>query len=196
MAGDAWASGKIDRQAGSSYFSVMTLQFQLRREDIVAFILAFYATSPTYQKTRARVRWVGPAVMALFEVILTMGEGFQWPRTLLFAVIGVAFFLRYPRRFDASVRKQAEQFVKEPGCDRMLGACTLTLSEEGLHAVWPTGTSSYTWDAVTDVRLTQDYLHLFLGFLGYPIQIADIGREAAGQAFTFANQHRGQRAGA
>lgn len=41
-----------------------------------------------------------------------------------------------------------------------------------------------------------DYLHLFLGAIGYPIQIADIGQEAAEQAFAFANQHRSQRAGA
>lgn len=174
----------------------MTLQFQLRREDVVAFNQAFYATSPTYVKTRARIRWVVPVLMTLFEVILTREQGFAWPRTLFFAVIAVAWFLLYPRRFDARVRRYAEKTLAEPACARMLGTYTLTLTDEGLHAVWPMGTSTYTWEAVTDVRLTDDYLLLFLGAVGYPIQIADIGREAAEQAFAFANQHRGQRVGA
>lgn len=127
----------VDPQASASYFSAMTLQFQLRREDVVAFNQAFYDTSPTYQKVRARTRWAMPLVMALLELVLTMEDGFQWPRSLFFGAIALGWFLAYPKRFDARVRKYAEKTLAEPAFARMLGAYTLTLTNEGLHAVWP-----------------------------------------------------------
>lgn len=173
----------------------MTLQFQIRREDAVACTLAFYATSPTYLKTRARLRWAGPVLMAVLEMMLWRENGFQWPYTLFFGAIAVGWLLVYPRRFDAIVRKYAEKTVAEPAYARMLGPCTLALTPEGLQSVSPMGASTFAWDAVTDVRLTSDYLHILLGALGYPIQIADIGREAAEQAFALVNEHRSRRSG-
>lgn len=173
----------------------MTLQFQIRREDAVAFNLAFFALSPTYQKTLVRMRWGLSLFFAVCEVVLTLINGFDLTHALYTSTFAVGWFLLYPKLFYASIRKNTEKVLAEIGPAR-LGPYTLTLTDEGLHAVWPLGTITCSWENVTNVCLNKDYLLIFLGAIGYPIQVADIGREAAEQAFALVNEHRSRRSAA
>jgi hypothetical protein len=135
---------------------------------------------------------MGVLAAVLFERGHALDRGFDLSLALFLGAIAVGWYLLYPKWLDLYLRKFTEKFLTEPGGAKMLGPCTLTLTDEGLHSVSPMGTSTFSWDAVTDVRLSSDYLHLFLGAVGYPIQIADIGREVAEQAFAFVSQHRSQ----
>lgn len=169
----------------------MTLQFELRRDDVIAFSQAYHAGSPTYQKVRSRSRWALPLLMGVIGVIQSLESGFEMSRTLFYAAASIAWFVLYPKRFDTNARKYAEKALAEPGYSRTLGPCTLTLNDEGLHSTSPMGSSSFNWDAVSHATLTADYLYIFLsGPIGYPIQIADIGRDVAEQVLAFVNQHK------
>ncbi len=168
----------------------MTLQFQFRKEDILAFTRAYNAASPAYQKIRSRTRWALPLVMVVIEVIQTSESGFETARALFYAAMSIAWFVLYPRRFDKNAEKYAEKASAESGYSKTLGPCTLTLSDEGLHSISAIGTSTFNWDAVSRATLTDDYLFIFLsGPIGYPIRIADIGRDVAEQALALVNEH-------
>ncbi|MCF7785173.1 MAG: YcxB family protein [Prosthecobacter sp.] len=168
----------------------MTLQFEFRREDILAFTQAYNAESPTYLKARSRTRWALPLLLVVIGVIQSLESGFQMSRAVCYTAVSIAWFVFYPKRFDSRAQKYAEKASAEPGYSKTLGPCTLTLSDEGLHSISAIGTSTFKWDAVSRATLTADYLYIFLsGPLGYPIRIADIGRDVAEQALALVNQH-------
>lgn len=169
----------------------MTLQFELRREDVIAFSHAYHAGSPTYQKVRSRTRWALPLLMMAIGVVQSLESGFETSRVVFYGVFSAAWFVLYPKRFDRNARKYAEKALAEPGYSKTLGPCTLTLNDEGLHSTSPMGSSSFNWDAVSHATLTDAYLYIFLsGPIGYPIQTADIGRDVAEQVLAYVNQHK------
>ncbi len=168
----------------------MTLQFEFRREDLLAFTKAYHAESPTYQKVRSRSRWALPLIMLVMGVIQSLESGFEMSRAVFYTAFSIAWFVLYPKWFDRNAQKYAEKASAESGYSKTLGPCTLTLSDEGLHSISAVGTSTFKWDAVSRATLTDDYLYIFLsGPLGYPIRIADIGRDVAEQALALVNQH-------
>jgi lysylphosphatidylglycerol synthetase-like protein (DUF2156 family) len=169
----------------------MTLQFEFRREDILAFTKAYNAESPTYLKARSRTRWALPLLMLVIGVVQSLESGFQMSRAVFYTAVSIAWFVLYPKRFDNRVQKYAEKASAESGYSKTLGPCTLTLNDEGLHSISSIGTSSFKWDAVSRATLTEDYLFIFLsGPIGYPIQIADIGKDAAERAIALVNEHK------
>lgn len=174
----------------------MTLQFQLRREDALAFSKAYHASSPTYLRTRNRSRWMLPALMALLWIVLTWTSGFELFRTVVYALVSVVWFLFYPKRFDLNVQRYAEKTLAEPGFEKTLGDYTLTLSPEGIHSSYHLGAGLFRWEALDRAELTDDHLMLFLtGAQGFPIRISEIGREAAEQVMELVRQYE-QEAGA
>jgi hypothetical protein len=117
---------------------------------------------------------------------------FTWrhgPSAVILGFIGVfsfAWWLFYPRRFDARIRAHAKKQMAESSYAKSLGAIELHLLNEHLHSTGPLGSSTYSWSGVDRVTLDSDYLTIFLsGPLGYPIRIAEIGQEAAQRAHDF-----------
>ncbi len=169
----------------------MTLNFQMRREDVLAFSREYHAASPTYQRARTRVRFMLPAVMLCFW-LFTLATGiFDWTRTIIYLGVAVLWFFLYPARFDRRVQRYSEKTIEEESYSKSLGPCELTLSESGLHSKSNTGESTFYWSSVDRVLLTDSYLFIFLtGPIGYPIPIADVGQDAAKAAYDYALSHR------
>jgi hypothetical protein len=168
----------------------MTLNFQMRREDVLAFSREFNAASPTYQRTRTRVRFMLPVVMLCLWLFTFSSGGFDWTSTIIYLGVAVLWFFLYPARFDRRVQRYAEKTIDEGSYSKSLGPCELTLSESGLHSKSNTGESTFYWSSVDRVLLTDRYLFIFLtGPIGYPISIADVGLDAATVAYDFALSH-------
>lgn len=55
----------------------MTLNFQMRREDVLAFSREYHAASPTYQRTRTGVRFMLPVVMLCLWLFTFSSGGFN-----------------------------------------------------------------------------------------------------------------------
>jgi hypothetical protein len=169
----------------------MTLNFQMRREDILAFTREFHAASPTFQRTRTRVRVVFPVVMLCFWLFTFATNGFDWIRTTLYLGFALLWYFLYPARFDRRIERYCEKTLDEASHSKSLGPCELTLSESGLHSKSNTGESTYYWSAVDRVVMTDTHLFIFLtGPIGYPIPIADVGPETARAAYDFALTNR------
>ena len=169
----------------------MTLNFQMRREDVLAFTREFHAASPTFQRTRSRVRVVFPLVMVGLWLFTLATSGFDWMRTTIYLSVAVLWYFLYPARFDRRVERYCEKTLDEASHAKSLGPCELTLSESGLHSKSNTGESTYYWPAVDRVVMTDTHVFIFLtGPIGYPIPIADVGMDAAKAAYEFALSHR------
>lgn len=174
----------------------MTLTFQMRREDVLAFSREYHAASPTYQRTRAGVRFMLPVVMLCFWLFTLASGSFDWTRTIIYLGVAVLWVFLYPARFDRRVQQYAEKTLEEGSYSKSLGPCELTLSESGLHSKSNTGESTFFWSSVDRLLLTDSYLFVFLtGPMGYPIPIADVGQDAAKAAYDYALSHRNAVAG-
>jgi hypothetical protein len=168
----------------------MTLRFHMGREDVLEFSRQYHLASPTYQRTRMRVRWMLPTIMIGLWVLTTARSGFEWTSAVIFLAIGLLWFIFYPARYDRNVQKYCEKTVDEGSYHKNFGECELTLSDLGLHSVAPSGESKFHWASVDRILLTESYLFIFLnGPIGYPIPISEIGREPAFAAYEYATQH-------
>lgn len=171
---------------------MITLRFQTRREDVLEFSRQYYALSPTYRRTRNRVRLMLPVMMLCFWTFSVSRSGFDWAPTIFFFGFSLLWFFFYPARYDRSVRKYCEKLIDEGAYKKNFGACELTLSDDGLRSVSPSGESTYHWSAVDRTLLTDDYLFIFLNDpTGFPIPIADVGRDAAVEACEFVDERIG-----
>ncbi len=168
----------------------MTLRFQIRRENVLEFNRQYYAASPTYRRTRLKVRWMLPVMMILLWILTTSRSGLEWTSTLILLGVGLAWYCFYPARYDRNIQKYCEKTLDEGTFSKIYGECELTLSDSGLHSIAPMGESKFHWSSVDRTMLTETYLFIFLnGPIGYPIPIADIGRESAIAAYEFVNRH-------
>lgn len=171
----------------------MILRFNMQRHDNLAFSRAYYASSPTYRSARTRVRLTLPLLMLIVWGYTTIKTEFDWVRTSIYAAVTLLWYFLYPLRYDRSVEKYTEKFIDENSGSKNFGPYELELSEKGIHAFGPSGTSTFHWDLVDRVSLTDTYLFIFLsGPMGYPIPIKDIGNELAVQAQRFIEQNKAQ----
>lgn len=168
----------------------MTLQYQMRREDVLAFTREYHAASPTFRRTQTRVRLMLPIIMVILLIIITTRSGFDWTAVVIFPSLGLLWFFLYPAQFARNVERYCEKAIDEGSYSKNFGPCELTLSNEGLYDKSPSGESRFHWSAVDRVLLTDNYLFIFLnGPIGYPIPIADVGNEAARAALEYVNSH-------
>jgi hypothetical protein len=165
----------------------MTLNFQMRKEDVLAFNREYLAGSVTFQRTRKKVRYMLPVMMIFVWLFTLLISGFEWSSLIIFMVPAVLWYFLYPARYDRRVERYTARVLEEPAQSKNLGPCELTLSEDGLHSKSNTGESKYYWSAVDRVLLTEAYLFIFLtGPVGYPIPVADVGSVAAKSAYDYA----------
>jgi hypothetical protein len=168
----------------------MTLRFQMGRDDVLEFSRQYHIASPTYRRTRMRVRWMLPIIMTALWALTISRSGFEWTSTSIFIGVGLLWFFFYPARYDRNVQKYCEKTIDEGSYHKNFGQCELTLSESGLRSIAPSGESKFPWASVDRTLLTDTYLFIFLnGPIGYPIPISDIGRESALAAYEFVTQH-------
>lgn len=164
----------------------MTLKFQMRREDVLAFSREFNTASPAFQRAKARARSTVPLLMVILWAYFTFRYGFGWGTTLNFLGIGLLWFFYYPDRFARNVEKYCEKEIDEGSSSKNFGPCELTLNDSGLHSISPSGESKFHWSSVDRCLLTDTYLFIFLnGPIGYPIPLGDIGGEAAQAAHDY-----------
>lgn len=108
---------------------------------------------------------------------------------IFFGAFGFAWWLLYPRRFDAQIRAHAKKQMGESSYSKNLGPYELQLLDEHLRSTSPLGSSTYAWTGVDRVAMDSGYLYIFLsGPLGYPIRISEIGQHAAQRAYNFVSE--------
>ncbi|MEM7391972.1 MAG: YcxB family protein, partial [Verrucomicrobiota bacterium] len=168
----------------------MKLTFKVDESVLLTFTENYFRHSPVHQKAKRLYRLAVPvfiaAVMAVTLIQRGLTPGSAISSALLLAIATI-WYLMYPKSFDNTIRKQSRSQIEEASYQTMFGDYTLALDEAGLHSESPIGHGSYTWNAVHRVELTHEYLMIFLsGLQGFPISIAEVGSQAAEEAYAFA----------
>ncbi|MCP5487793.1 MAG: YcxB family protein [Verrucomicrobia bacterium] len=164
----------------------MKLTFQIDEDDTLAFTEQFLRGSASHQSTRNRLKWSIPCIMLGLTLFVTLRDGFSITSLIIFGTIALFWFVLYPKRFDANIRKYAKKQMSESSYSNMFGKYDLEIDEMGLHSTSNTGSGTYKWKAVNRVELTDKYLFIYLsGPIGYPIRISEIGHELAQSAYNF-----------
>lgn len=107
----------------------MTLRFNMGREDVLEFSRQYHLASPTYRRTRMRVRWMLPIIMIGLWALTTSRSGFDWTATAIFLGVGLLWFIFYLARYDRNVQKYCEKTVDEGSYHKNFGECELTFSD-------------------------------------------------------------------
>ena len=164
----------------------MILNFNLTANDALALTERYLRGSKSHQRTRTRVRWGLPIILAVMACYYTWRDGFSWLIPGIFGSIALLWWLFYLRRFDSRIRAHAKKQMGESSYRKSLGPYEVVLLDEHLRSTSPTGSSTYLWSAVDRVEMDSEYLYIFLsGPLGYPIPLSDIGTETARNAYEF-----------
>lgn len=167
----------------------MTIRFQIQREDALAFNRACCTASPTFRRTQTKIRLIIPVMTIAFWGFATSRSGFDWGATVIYLGIAIFWFLFYPIRYRKYLDKYLSKIVDEGSYRKNFGNFQLTLLDEGLKSISPTGQSICSWSSVDRTQLTDTHLFIFMnGFTGFPVPLRDVDREVASSALEYINQ--------
>ena len=154
---------------------MITLEFEIRREDVLAF-------SQNYHDHSAATQSVVRTAYIIFPVIMGVSAVYSFFRfsaiaSVIFVIFGILWVIFYPARMRQHLLKTIEKLLKEASFEKSLGHCVLNFTEDGFSSRSPIGESSYKWNAISQVRISETHLNIFLvGPMGYPIprsQVSD-----------------------
>ncbi len=161
----------------------MDLKFTITEPEALAFSEQYYKDSASYRRSRNRTRWSLPILLLPVLALFTYQFGFSLP-SAFFLVATCAWAVIAPKRFDIRVRRYMQKQMVESSYNKTFGAYRLKIDEKHLVSDGPTGYTEYRWDAVDRVKMTDEFLFIFLaGPSGFPIRIAEIGNSIATEAF-------------
>ncbi|MBE0655227.1 MAG: YcxB family protein [Bacteroidales bacterium] len=139
---------------------MIRLEYQLVREDHVTFQLYIASKSERIKKKRRRTKFRLPLAYLLFAVIIYfVGE---ISLSLIFLLIGILWFLIYPKYEKRMYEKHYQSFVEENFKTESDPEVVIELTEEKINATDKSGNSSIKIDAITAVDEIKDYFFIKL----------------------------------
>jgi hypothetical protein len=163
---------------------MINLTFNIGRDDLIAFSQAFHDHSPSVKSAVRRAQLTLPAIMAVAAAYFYFTYGGL--SFVFFLCVGLLWFFFYPAYLRRNILKATERMLKETSYQKSFGSYSVTLDDDGIASISPTGESKYKWSAVSRIQLTPDYLHIYLtGPVGYPIPRKQIGEDKIQEAKLF-----------
>lgn len=176
-----------------SVAAMITISFNLTKDDALALACHYYATSATVRSNQLKSQVIvglslaGAGLLALIGSGQVSGSGAVGVVLLVCAGVSVGCVPSWYRR---SLRRSAEKMLEESSYAKAFGRYTLVLSEDGLASKSPTGEGKYTWEAVNSVALTSEYLFIFLvGAQGFAIPRSQLPDSTIQEVKVFAQSH-------
>jgi len=168
---------------------MITATFLVRKEDVLAMSMSYYASSPTMRRARLVIQAGVPIAMVLVVGLSYFEDpdNFQFVAPLV--VIAVLWAGFYPRLHERLLLRGSERRLSGPEYQKIYGVHTLSMSEKGIASTSPVGEGTYFWSAVTSLCLTSDYLFIFVAAQrGYAVPRAQVPEATIQEMKTFAEQ--------
>lgn len=151
-------------------FAMITATYLVRKEDVLAMSMRYYANSPTMRKSRILIQAGVPVVMVLVVALSYLVD----PDNLIFVapllVVAILWAGFYPRLHERLLLRGSERIYSGPEYQKIFCVHTLSLSEKGISSTSQIGEGTYYWPSVSSISLNSDYLFIFLaGRKGYVI---------------------------
>lgn len=149
---------------------MITATYLVRKEDVLAMSMRYYATSPTMRKSRILIQVGVPVLMVLVVALSYLVD----PDNLIFVapllLVAILWAGFYPRLHERLLLRGSERIYNGPDYQKIFGVQTLTMTEKGISSTSQIGEGTYYWPSVSSISLNSDYLFIFLaGRKGYVI---------------------------
>lgn len=160
---------------------MISLEFDVGREDMLGFSIAHSENSSTFRKSVLRTRIVFPVLMGVAATYYFIRHGGFAP--FVFVAAGILWAIFYPARMKRHLRKVTAAMLSEPTYEKAFGHYEITLGEDGIASKSPNGESKYNWGSVDRLELTGTHLNVYLnGASGYPISRLQVSDEMISRA--------------
>lgn len=142
----------------------MKIEFNLTKDDYIAFNMHHIETSPTIRRSLL-IQQYGVSVIFLI-VPYFFSRISRAPMLASFIVYGaifLAWILYYPKYFMHATKKRIIKLIDEGDNSAILGIHSITLTDEGIVQESRTGESKSTWGSVKRIDETSEHIYIFIG---------------------------------
>ncbi len=140
----------------------MTIQYDLTKEDYIAFNMHHIKSSKTVKKTLFIQQYVLAIIYLIIPFILAdiTGESLMfW--LIPFIIIFILWIAFYPRYFKGYMKKNIIKMLSEGKNENIFGPVSLILEETGVREVTRAGESKANWSSIERVEENQDYIFMY-----------------------------------
>src|SRR5215472_11699321 len=141
---------------------MITATFLVRKEDVLAMSMRYYADSPTMRRARILIQAGFPIAMVLVVALIYLEDPDHLQFVAPLFVIAVLWAGFYPRLHERLLFRGSYRNYNGPEYQKIFGVHTVSLSEKGITSASPVGEGTYFWPSVRSLSLTSDYLFFFL----------------------------------
>lgn len=140
----------------------MEIQYHLTEEDYVHFNMYHIKQSETAMKMLNLQRYLTPAFFIIISILLSQISEipFLWSFSV-FLVVGVLWFIYYPKYYERFLVRQVKKMFNEGKNDGLLGEHFLILNEEGLIETTSNGETRAVWASIKSFKEDTDYFFLY-----------------------------------
>lgn len=140
----------------------MEIKYVLTEEDYVHFNMYHIKNSEAAMKMLNLQRYLTPIFFIIVSILLSQVSEIPLPISLsVFLVIGILWYIYYPKYYERFLVKQVKKMFSEGKNDGLLGEHILTLSEEGLVETTSNGETRASWTSIKNFKEDKDYYFLY-----------------------------------
>lgn len=139
----------------------MELKYSITEEDYIRFNLFHIKNSTTSMRTLKIQQILIPILyIAVAFVLAGLTEGSLVVWLSIFLVMGILWFIFYPKYFYSHILRQVRKMLKEGKSEGLLGEHLLVLSDEGILETTSKGEMKANW--VSLEKFTEDEHSFYL----------------------------------
>lgn len=142
----------------------MKVEYNLIKDDYIAFNMHHLETSPTVRKTLL-IQQYGVAVLFLI-IPYFFSRISGTPMLLSYIVYGaifLAWILYYPKYFIAVTKRRILKMIDESDNSSIYGMQSITLTDTGVEQESNTGESKTSWNGIERIDETKEYIYIYIG---------------------------------
>lgn len=133
----------------------MKISMHITKEDYWKFNKFVMYSMPKYRK----VMLANIIGLPLFLSIILKVIGKPWVYSI---VVGVALGVLLNVFMYFSIKRKVIRWSASTENAAWLGDHTMEIAEQGIDETTPVGSAHYNWDAIPEIRMTKDYIYIFI----------------------------------
>ncbi|MGB7606678.1 MAG: YcxB family protein [Lutisporaceae bacterium] len=155
----------------------MKIEFNLTKEDYIAFNIHHIDNSPTIKRSLLIQRYGVSLIFLIVPFIFSRMSGVPWMLSLaVYGVIFLAWITYYPKYFMYVTKKRVIRLIEEGDNSDILGTYSVTLTEEGVEQTSNSEESKSSWNAIQRIEETPDYFYIYISAINaYLVPIRAFG---------------------
>jgi hypothetical protein len=164
----------------------MRIDFDLTKEDYIAFSVHHMKNSPTIKKSLFIQRYILSLIFIAFAFI--MANITEVPLKfwiLAYIAIYIVWVIYYPKYFMSSTVKRIRKMINEGKNNGIFGPYSLTLTEDGIEESNQSGESRVTWGSIEKMEESEEHIFIYTSVINaYVVPVRAFADDEQRKEFT------------